>query len=631
MKQLLGNIALLSMVLLTTAAQGQYTSQKGWFTVDEVRGCAGLTINITLVPGMAPCICGDTGCPCDFDYDGDGNYDQNAMPLTYTFTEPGDYTLEILFIQPYGPDYINIQIEDNTAPEFNIHSCAGETVVIDISDNNFDNYVINYGDGTTQTVANTAAAPQHSYASNSLRTVEIRGLNNNAADNCITGTDDVIPIMSIPSPAITKLSILDNNTVELSYDLAPDIFYELQISPSNNGTYSFVKYIDPAIVQDTIRNLNLSDNYSCFRIAARDKCDNTVAAYSNIICSIDLNLAVENDVNKLIWKTADPDIDFSLQRDDMLTRPMAASIRTYDDVDVECSVNYCYTLVANYTSGYTSTSLPQCGTAFSTTPPEPVNNISTVVSGNTVNVAWEDAPNIDEYQIRKSSNGSAFAVSENNGYQDSDVATSMQSYCYQIRATDNCGNQTNEQSAACSILLTGTTAKGNTIALSWNAYTGWQNGVAQYLVKKSYPSGGTTQVSTITNSFTETDDNNNEQVIQYTIVAEPNDPGLQESISNTITVIKPVYIYYPDAFTPDGNGLNEEFKINGQFITTYQLRIYNRWGEMIYISDDMNEGWNGTTANGKQFPHGTYAFIAEMRDMAGREHTRTGTILLLRR
>lgn len=631
MNYILKHIATICFLLLTYSATAQYTSNNGWFSVNEISGCTGLTVNITISTSNAPCIC-TSGCSCAFDYNGDGTYDPKSNPLTYTFTEPGNFRLTILFPNPYGADYIDITIADNLPPDFNIYSCAGETILLDITDTNFDNYIIDYGDGSSETVAQ-GTDPLHNYADNTVRTVSVRGLNTNAADNCSAASATVTPLSALPAPAIPSLIMLDNSSVRLDYSLQNDILYHLEVRPPNASNFSFVKIIDEATQADTIRNLSLSDDYYCFRITAINPCTNNVAAYSNISCSIDLDLSVQNDVNILTWKTSDPDNNFTLLRDDLLSRPVSASARMFNDTNINCNTDYCYTLVANNTNGYTSTSLPQCGTAFSTSPPAQVNNISTVVDGTSVNILWEPPPGeITEYTIKREANSffSTIATTSDAQYQDEGLATAEQSYCYKVGVADACDNSTEESITACSILLKGSIDRLNNIELSWNNYEGWANGVANYTVEKSYPSGGGTQSAVNSNSFSEIDLNNNEQVIQYRVTAQPTDNTLPLAVSNVITIIKPVNIYYPNAFTPDGNDTNEEFKVQGRFITSYELRIYNRWGELIFVSENMDQGWDGIY-NGTTLPQGTYAFSATMQDMAGREITKTGSILLIRK
>ena len=53
-------------------------------------------------------------------------------------------------------------------------------------------------------------------------------------------------------------------------------------------------------------------------------------------------------------------------------------------------------------------------------------------------------------------------------------------------------------------------------------------------------------------------------------------------------------IYIPNAFTPNGDGDNEIFKPVLNYTTEYEMRIYNRWGELIFLSKDLNNGWDGT-------------------------------------
>lgn len=67
----------------------------------------------------------------------------------------------------------------------------------------------------------------------------------------------------------------------------------------------------------------------------------------------------------------------------------------------------------------------------------------------------------------------------------------------------------------------------------------------------------------------------------------------------------PPRLFFPTSFTPNGDGLNDVFKPTGQDILDYNLQIYNRWGELIFESDDVQFGWNGIF-NGDPSPHGQY-------------------------
>lgn len=66
-------------------------------------------------------------------------------------------------------------------------------------------------------------------------------------------------------------------------------------------------------------------------------------------------------------------------------------------------------------------------------------------------------------------------------------------------------------------------------------------------------------------------------------------------------------IYLPNTFIPDNDGLNDIFKPEGSNLRFYQLQIFDRWGEIIFESTDLNTGWDGTM-NGQDAPIGTYVY-----------------------
>ncbi len=69
-------------------------------------------------------------------------------------------------------------------------------------------------------------------------------------------------------------------------------------------------------------------------------------------------------------------------------------------------------------------------------------------------------------------------------------------------------------------------------------------------------------------------------------------------------------LYFPNAFTPNRDGLNERFAPVGNLVETYQLRIFNRWGELIFESNDIALGWDGTY-KGNTVPDGVYVYVIE--------------------
>lgn len=66
-------------------------------------------------------------------------------------------------------------------------------------------------------------------------------------------------------------------------------------------------------------------------------------------------------------------------------------------------------------------------------------------------------------------------------------------------------------------------------------------------------------------------------------------------------------IYFPNAFTPNSDGLNDRFRPKQLNIVRFKLLIYNRWGEKVFETDDPSLGWDGTF-RGTQCPAGVYVY-----------------------
>ncbi|MCB0755583.1 MAG: gliding motility-associated C-terminal domain-containing protein, partial [Flavobacteriales bacterium] len=94
--------------------------------------------------------------------------------------------------------------------------------------------------------------------------------------------------------------------------------------------------------------------------------------------------------------------------------------------------------------------------------------------------------------------------------------------------------------------------------------------------------------------------------------------------------VEPVYTFYiPNSFTPNADGLNEEFCGMGEGFTEYSMYIYDRWGELIFESNDPDFKWDGTF-KGKQVQQGTYAYRFYIIDWQGHDHQYEGHVTLHR-
>lgn len=91
----------------------------------------------------------------------------------------------------------------------------------------------------------------------------------------------------------------------------------------------------------------------------------------------------------------------------------------------------------------------------------------------------------------------------------------------------------------------------------------------------------------------------------------------------------PPDLFIPTAFSPNGDGFNPEFKAYTRDIDSLVLEVYNRWGTLVYSSNQLNGSWNGTS-NGSDAPEGVYFWICRAYDKYGQFHTRKGQVQLIR-
>lgn len=101
------------------------------------------------------------------------------------------------------------------------------------------------------------------------------------------------------------------------------------------------------------------------------------------------------------------------------------------------------------------------------------------------------------------------------------------------------------------------------------------------------------------------------------------------SASLTVEVLDGVRIAVPEAFTPNGDGVNDivRLRLKGQY-TQLDFSIYNRWGELIFSSNDENIGWDGTYKGKLQSPD-SYAWSVAVKTIAGHIIRQRGSISLL--
>ncbi len=120
----------------------------------------------------------------------------------------------------------------------------------------------------------------------------------------------------------------------------------------------------------------------------------------------------------------------------------------------------------------------------------------------------------------------------------------------------------------------------------------------------------------------------NTGVFTVTLVVR-NDVGCLDSIRKNIIIDADFEFYIPTSFTPNNDGLNDVFSPAGYNILEYQMDIYNRWGELIYSTNDLTKGWDGKV-NGLNALTDIYIYRINIKDGYSDAHEYTGKVTLIR-
>lgn len=236
----------------------------------------------------------------------------------------------------------------------------------------------------------------------------------------------------------------------------------------------------------------------------------------------------------------------------------------------------------------------------------------------------------------------------NFSYLDNSADAAASSYFYYIQVESPCGNFLDTSNFGRSIHLT-VEADHERVAnvLKWNAYEGWDSSVSYYNIYR-----GVDGVFDFMNVYAEVEPvNDGEQTFVDNVIDEsyalgsycyaveaiegPVKPELASFITSATSKsnyacadMEPLF-YIPNAFSP--SGLNKVFRPEGQFVNYqfYELVIYNRWGEKVFETRDFFEGWDGTM-NGEPAQDGTYVYTIRFKGADGKEHSKKGTVTLIR-
>ncbi len=223
-------------------------------------------------------------------------------------------------------------------------------------------------------------------------------------------------------------------------------------------------------------------------------------------------------------------------------------------------------------------------------------------------------------------------------FTDAEANPSRQPIWYKVRDVDYCGLSGEPGKEGATVHLKGIN-DNNISYLRWSAAQGLQPVHARQSLYYVHGNGSWQLVQDLPAVKLDYEDpvwyESVNGYYQYKVVVF-NQSG-DSSVSNLALVPGKPQFLIPSAFSPNSDGLNDnfiwktKFVLNGPALSSpaFECRIFNRWGEQVYMSNDLNQGWDGTI-DGTPLPEGLYIYRIQMTGSDFSRNHLQGTIFLTR-
>ena len=228
-------------------------------------------------------------------------------------------------------------------------------------------------------------------------------------------------------------------------------------------------------------------------------------------------------------------------------------------------------------------------------------------------------------------------------YIDTDVRTDHQSYYYKIINIDSCGFDGMQTNVSRTILLN-VTGNSETLenTLTWNNYESWSGSVSSYNIYRGIdgvmnptPIDIVNISGTAVNTYVDDVSTfmQGEGIFNYYVEALEGPGNIytfsENSRSNIAEAYQDAKVFIPNAFSP--SGINRIFTPVTTYVnfTEYEFSIFNRWGDQVFTTNDVDLGWDGKE-KGKECQFGVYVYLVRFKTSTGEYVDYKGTVTLLR-
>lgn len=473
------------------------------------------------------------------------------------------------------------------------------------------------------------------------------------SNGCYGTKDTIINIKSVdevPDGEITYVTVNDQDEIEIHWNNIDANFIDYsQIIDNENGN---IIYQDEAnqFQMTTVTTSNLKKSH-CFAMSHTNLCGET-GLISNPHCPIILNVtpgkAFALNLNWSAYNGWDQVEMYDIYRSNAgsgFEKIAEVSGSTLNYVDsLLCDQDYTYRITGR------NNGLASSSNKDTNHPNYEINQypqdvkVATVDNNKIIKVTWDSTlyTHATGYVLTKM-NGTGTQVIETlniNGTEfiDENVDVNGENYIYKVQTIDHCLVTGYTGYIGRPMLLTGYYAN-DISSLSWTAYEQWEEGVEHYEIQL-FDGKAFQTIAQVPGTQTTYDDKVFHEELDgeynYRILAVSYNAEVK-SISNHIQLIGASLVWVPNAFSPNEDDHNPIFKPSAQFVylfndgtyREYEMKIFNRWGEELFMTNDIKEGWDGTYM-GKDCESESYLYHIRISGLDRVVYDKKGLVRLMR-
>jgi gliding motility-associated-like protein len=592
---------------------------------------------------------------------GDGSKSSDSMPK-HKYRKVGYYNVSLKVITNLGcQDFIKKTIHVvNLYPDFAVSDtlgCLNKAITFtdkSKSDTLLSSWLWDFGDGITGNTQN----PIHSYSESGFYDVSLKITDATGCDTIIT-KHRLIQILDTTAPVAPKIyrvTVQDDNSVRIEFAKYNGIDFSNYVLERDMGGGNFQSVYTSSKRTDTVyteTGLQTLHNTYTYRLIINNICGYLTPSFRTVSHTT-INATARIALNKapVVWTPYKgwPVKYYVIYRQDVNHTGKWDSLATVQDTNYIDTAIICYRTHQYRIKAVGLDSIRQISwsdTAAVT--PMYVPNVrpndiirATVQDDNeTVLVEWDPSVNRKPwyYILERSKdniNYSQVGVFPRGHYSgvDYNVDVHDTSYYYRMTVQDSCGDLSSLSNIGKTILLKADdTLSIDHPGLVWTHYHEWPLGVDYYVVQlRNKTTGEWNTVGTVgavDTQFVDQVTNINVPEYCYRVVGYQRHNNSIVSVSNQVCMQTQMKVYVPNAFTPTNDGRNESFSAKGIFVFQYDMKIYDRWGELLFETNDINKGWDGYF-QGRKCQQDVYIYEIFAKGSGGQTFSKKGNVTLLR-